>query len=263
MVGKILPRRSSSRRRPGSTPAKVSGAGRWIPAFAGMTILLGVSGCTVGPDYRRPAAAVPAVYKEEEGWRRAQPADAIDRGAWWSVFADPVLDGLMPQVEVSNQNLKAAEAQFRQAEAVVAQARAQLFPTAEIDALAQRSRTPGSGVIRNTFSVIGSASWVPDLWGRIGRTIESDVASAQASAGDLAAARLAAQGQLANAYMQLRVADALKRLLEASVKAFSESLRISQNQYNAGIVSASDVALARTQVESTRAQAISVGIQRA
>jgi len=230
--------------------------------------------CTVGPDYDRPAAPVPAAYKEaaaKEGWQVARPADSIDRGAWWSVYKDPVLDGLERQVDISNQNLKSAEAAFHQAEAIVAQARAGFFPTATINAQAQRSRTSGNlgrgpggpGSIQNFFSVSENASWVPDLWGRVARTVESNVASAQASAADVASARLAVQGQLASDYMQLRIADELKRLLDAAVKAYSESLRITQNQYEAGIVSASDVAQARTQLENTRAQAIATGILRA
>jgi NodT family efflux transporter outer membrane factor (OMF) lipoprotein len=252
-----------SRPRPGPIFATVSGASRWIPAFAGIAILLGSTACTVGPDYQRPAAPVPVAYKEEAGWKKARPADAIDRGPWWSVFRDPVLDGLERQIDISNQNLKSAEAAFRQAEAIVAEARAGFFPTAQINASAQRSRSPGSSVIANQFRATGSASWVPDLWGRVRRTVEGDVATAQASAGDLASARLAAQGTLASDYLQLRVADELKQLLETSAKAYAESLRISENQYQAGIVSASDVAQARTQVETTRAQAIAVGVVRA
>ena len=232
--------------------------------------------CTVGPDYQRPAAAVPASYKEashkETGWKVARPADAIDRGQWWSVFRDPVLDGLERQIDISNQNLAAAEAAFRQAEAIVAQARAGFFPTAQINAAAQRSRAGGaaisagrggSGSISNFFSIAGAASWIPDLWGQVRRIVEGDVASAQASAGNVAGARLAAQGQLAGNYLQLRVADELGRLLDAAAKAYGESLRISQNQYNAGIVSAADVAQARTQLQSTEAQAIAVGVVRA
>src|SRR5207302_8948368 len=127
------------------------------------------------------------------------------RGAWWAVFRDPVLDGLARQIDVSNQNLRSAEARFRQAEAIAAQARAGFFPTATLNAQAQRSRTSGgrvgttgvsggnTGRIGNLFSISTTASWAPDLWGRIARTVEGDVASAQASAGDLASARLAAQ----------------------------------------------------------------------
>src|SRR5690349_2908506 len=111
-------------------------AGRWLPAFAGV-MLLSLVGCTVGPNYQRPAAAIPVAYKET-GWRPARPADAIDRGQWWSVYRDPVLDGLERQIAISNQNIKAAEAAFRQAEAIVAQARAGYFPTAQLSALAER-----------------------------------------------------------------------------------------------------------------------------
>jgi len=174
-----------------------------------------------------------------------------------------MLDGLERQVDISNQNLKSAEATFRQAEAIVTEARAGFFPTAQINTSAQRSRAPGSGVISNQFRATESASWVPDLWGRVRRTVEGDVASAQASAGDVASVRLAVQGQLAGDYMQLRGADELKRLLEEAAKAYGESLRITENQYNAGIVSASDVAQARTQLATTRAQAIAVGVLRA
>ncbi len=253
-------------------------ADKWVPAFAGMTTLLMVAACTVGPDYQRPAAAVPAAYKEAgqkvADWQTAQPADASDRGAWWKVYRDPVLDGLAQQIEVSNQNLKASEAAFRQAEAIVAQARAGFFPTAQATASATRSRgggggggtaagRGGSGSISNFFSIAGSATWILDLWGKVSRTVESNVATAQADAGDVANVRLAAQGQLASDYMQLRVADELKRLLDAAVNAYGESLRITQNQYNAGIAAASDVAQARTQLESTRAQAIATGVVRA
>src|SRR5262249_6952047 len=228
---------------------------RWIPTFAGMTIMAFAGACTIGPNYQRPATPVPVAYKEaalKEGWQVAHPADIYERGTWWSVYDDPVLDGLERQIDISNQNLKAAEANFRQAEAIVAEARASFFPTATINAQAQRQRTSGgrvgstgvsggnTGNISNFFSVSTAASWVPDLWDKVGRTVESNVASAQASAANVASARLAAQGQLASDYIQLRIADELKRLLDAAVAAYTESLRIVQNQYNAGIVSASD-----------------------
>ncbi len=246
------------------------------PVWVNGVVLL-LSACTVGPDYQRPGAPVPAQYKEA-GWKIGEPLDGIDRGAWWSVYTDPVLDGLERQIDISNQNLAAAEAAFRQAEFIVAQARAQYFPTATIDASAQRSRgggTAGSGTtlvgggggiggrITNFFSTSTSASWTPDLWGRVRRTVESNVASAQASAGDLASARLAAQGALASDYLQLRVSDELKRLLDATAKAYAESLRITRNQFAAGIASEADVAQAETQLRSTESQAIAVGVTRA
>src|SRR5438132_3017103 len=235
-------------------------------------VALVVSACTVGPDYRRPAAPVPSQYKEA-GWKVGEPSDAIDRGAWWSVYKDPVLDDLEKQIDVSNQNLKAAEAAFQQAEWIVAQARATFFPTVDLNASAQRSRTGGgsssttgagrSGFTSSSFSTSASASWVPDLWGKIRRTVEGDVASAQASAGDLASARLAAQGTLASDYLQLRVADELKRLLDAAASYYAESLRITRNQYQSGTADQSAVSQAEAQLESTQAQAIAVGVTRA
>jgi NodT family efflux transporter outer membrane factor (OMF) lipoprotein len=225
-----------------------------------------LSSCTVGPDYQRPSAPVPANYKEA-GWKVGEPLDAIDRGAWWSVYKDPVLDGLENQIDISNQNLKAAEAAFQQAEWIVAQARASFFPTGTLNASAQRSRTGAGGgrggVILNTLSTSAAASWTPDLWGRIRRIVESDVANAQASAGDLATARLSAQGALASAYLQLRVADELKRLFDSTAKAYAESLRIARNQYAVGFADQSAVAQAETQLRNTEAQAIAVGVTRA
>jgi NodT family efflux transporter outer membrane factor (OMF) lipoprotein len=276
----------SSRRKPGPTGQsarhQMGGSrlspGRRLRGLTRLTVLLTLAGCTVGPDYDRPAAPVPAAYKEAAAkgeWQVARPSDAIDRGAWWSIYHDPVLDGLERQIDISNQNLKAAAAAFRQAEAITAQARAGFFPTASFSEQATRTRNSGgrvgstgvsggnTGSISNFFSLSTAASWVPDLWGKIERTVESDVASAQASAGDLASARLAAQGQLASDYMQLRVADELKRLFEASVKAFTESLRITRNQLAAGTADQSAVSQAEAQLENTRAQLIAVGVTRA
>jgi NodT family efflux transporter outer membrane factor (OMF) lipoprotein len=231
-----------------------------------------VSACTVGPDYQRPDAPVPAQYKEA-GWKVGEPLDAIDRGAWWSVYKDLLLDDLEKQIDISNQNLKAAEAAFQQAEWIVAQARAGFFPTVNLNASAQRSRTGGgsssstgvgrSGFTTSSFSTSTSASWVPDLWGKIRRTVEGDVASAQVSAGDLASARLSAQGTLASDYLQLRMSDELKRLFDSAANYYAESLRITRNQYQAGTTDQSAVSQAEAQLESTQAQAIAVGVTRA
>ncbi len=268
-------------------------------AQASLVALAAVTGCTVGPDYRRPAAPVPAAYKEfsykftygeakpQPGWQLGRPADAADRGEWWAIYHDPVLDRLERRIDISNQNLKAAAAAFREAEYIVAEARAGFFPTATVNASAQRSRSgsgsgvssaAGSGVvgvggngggragggnISNFFSGSVAASWAPDLWGSIRRTVEANVATAQASAADLAGARLSAQGALAADYLQLRVDDELKRLLDDSATAFAELLRISRNQYAAGIAAQSDVSQAAAQLQSTQAQAIAVGVNRA
>jgi NodT family efflux transporter outer membrane factor (OMF) lipoprotein len=220
-----------------------------------------VSACTVGPDYQRPAAPVPTQYKEA-GWKVGEPLDSADRGAWWSIYRDPLLDDLEKQVDISNQNLKAAEAAFQQAEWIVAQARAGFFPAATVNAAAQRSRSGTGaavagagigGIISDQFSTSASASWVPDLWGKIRRAVE----------GDLASARLSAQGALASDYLQLRMADELKRLLDSAAKYYAESLRIIRNQYQSGTTDQSAVSQAEAQLESTQAQAIAVGVTRA
>jgi NodT family efflux transporter outer membrane factor (OMF) lipoprotein len=245
-----------------------------LAALAGTVLLLG--GCVVGPDYQRPSAPVPAVFKEAKGWQRAVPADAMSRGAWWAIYQDPVLDGLEHQITISNQNLKAAEAAYREATAIVAEARAQWFPTLDLNASATRSRSPGTaggagargvggagGFISNAFALNAAAGWTPDLWGKIHRLVEANIASAQASAGDLASARLSAQGTLASDYMQLRVADELQRLLTAATVAYAQSLKITQNQYRAGTADQSAVSQAQAQLAGTQAQLIAVGNTRA
>lgn len=248
-------------------------------ARGGLATLLALAlwGCTVGPDYVRPAAPVPVAYKEAwkpgpltKGWELARPAETIDRGAWWSIYRDPVLDRLERQIDISNQNLKSAEAAFREAEATVTAARAQFFPGVNFDASASRSRTSanagrtsfGGGTIQNSFQTTVSASWVPDLWGSVRRLVESDVANAQASAATLANARLSAQGSLATAYVELRTADELSRLLGASVKAYTEALKITKNQYAGGTTDISAVEQAQAQLDATRAQLIAVGVTR-
>ena len=246
----------------------------WMGAVAAATAL---SACAVGPDYRRPLAPVPAQYKEAQpqpGWKLGQPNDAINRGAWWSIYNDPVLDGLERKIDISNQNVKAAAAALRQSEEIVAGARAGFFPTGTVTLSAQRSRAAGSGsgaagsgggngVILSSFSGDVAASWAPDFWGKIRRTVEADVASAQASAADLANARLSAEGTLAGDYLQLRIADELKRLFDKAAAAFAESLRITRNQFAAGTASLSDVSQAEAQLGSTQAQAIATGVARA
>src|SRR5579883_2820743 len=226
---------------------------------AALAAALAAAACTVGPNYHRPSAPVPARYKEA-GFVVAHPADALARGAWWRIYRDPVLDRLEQQVAVSNQNLKAAAA-FREAEALVAEARAGFFPTLSASAQGQRARS--AGVIANLFSQSVSASWVPDLWGRVRPTVEGQLAGAQASAVELVNARLSAQATLAGDYFELRIADALQRLLDRTIAAYAEALRITRNQYAAGIAAAADVAQAEAQLEAARAQRIAVGVSRA
>ncbi len=172
-----------------------------------------------------------------------------------------MLDGLMRQIDISNQNLIASEAAYRQALAITAQARSNLFPTISANAGGQQmgqGGTSGTGQL----NIGGTLSWEIDLWGQIRRNIESASASAQASGAQLAGVRLSAQAALATNYFELRIADDLQSLLNATVVAFARSLQITQNRYDAGTAAKTDVASAETQLESTRAQAIDVGVGR-
>ncbi len=234
-----------------------------------------LAACALGPDYQKPAAPVPEKYKEAEGWKPAEPKEAASDQPWWSVFGDPALDGLERQVNISNETLKSSEAAYRTAVAIVDEARAGYYPTLDLSGSGTRNgrgagtSTSSSGFsssrasVSNSFSAAAGAAWVPDLWGSIRRTVESDVANAQASAADLAAARLSAQGTLAADYVQLRIADEVKRLLDDTVDAYTRSLQIVQNRYNVGTAARTDIASAQAQLENTRAQAIAATIPRA
>lgn len=236
-----------------------------------------LSACTAGPDYERPAAPVPVAFKAAEGWKVAAPADAQPRGAWWSVYRDPVLDGLMQRVDVSNQSLRGAEAAFRQARAVARAADAARVPTLGVDASAERlkrgtgtstnstrARTGSSaGTAQSLYDVSAGISWEIDLWGRVRRSAENARDNAQATAADVESARLSLQAELAIAYFQLRAADAQQRNLRAAAAAYERSLEIARNRYAVGVGARADVLSAETQLETTRAQAIAVGVQRA
>lgn len=229
-------------------------------------LVLSAAACDVGPDYVRPSAPVPANYKEMAGWQPARPSDAIDRGAWWSVFNDPVLDGLERQIDVGNQNLRATEAAYREARALVAEARAGLYPTLSGSSNIQRQRTAGAsgaGLTTSSGSLGGQVSWEIDLWGKVRRQVESNVAAAQGSAADLASVRLSAQAELATDYFELRLQDSLQRLYDETVAAYERTLRIIRNQYAAGVAAQLDVVTAQTQVETTRATAVAIALQRA
>jgi len=250
------------------------------PLLAGVALIT-LAACTVGPDYEKPAAPVSAAYKEVDGWKPATPKQAASGEPWWSIFNDPVLDGLEHQIDISNQTLKANEAAYREAQAIVAEAQAGFFPTFDLTGSATRSGgggggggggsirgsnsslRGGGGFASNSYAVSAEASWAPDIWGSVRRTVESDVANAQASAADLAAARLSAQATLAADYFQLRIEDELAQLLSDEVDAFSRSLQITQNRYNAGTAAKTDVMSATAQLENTRAQQIATGVQRA
>jgi NodT family efflux transporter outer membrane factor (OMF) lipoprotein len=237
-----------------------------------------LAGCTVGPDYKRPDAAAPVAFKELAGWKISQPADTVDKGTWWSVYHDQELDRLERMVEVSNQNVKQFEAQYTSAVALVAEARAGLFPVValspgvtrngsggangQISSLSSGSSTGGSGRRGTQYSVSGTVNWDLDVWGRIRRQVESNAAAAQASAADLANAELSAQATLATDYFDLRAEDSLAQLLTDTVAAFRRALRITENQYHAGTSSSIDYVTALAQLQSTEAQLVAVGVQR-
>ena len=228
-----------------------------------------LSGCMMGPNYSRPSADAPQTYKEAAGWKVAQPQDNVPRGNWWSIFGDAKLDELEAQVDINNQNIKVAEANVRQAQALSQIARASLFPMVNADASATRSKpsTGGRAVnrpgIANTYNVALNASWEIDLWGEIRRNVESHEAGQQASVANLEVARLSAQALLAQDYWLLRVADAEIALLNDTVAAYEKSLQLTRNQYAVGVVGRSDVAQAETQLKSTQAQALDASVQRA
>lgn len=255
---------------------------------ASLAVMLVVSGCKVGPKYHPPAVQAPAAYKEVtpenekdvENWKTAQPSDdATLRGKWWEAFNEPELNALEDQVNVSNQSIASAEASFMAARAMVREARSQLFPTVTTDPSITRqkqsnnlkqfgSSTSGSTPVATTnraftdYSFPFDATWVPDLWGKVRNTINASAYGAQASAADLANTRLSIQAEVAVDYFQLRSQDSLKQLLDATVEAYQESLRLTKVLYETGIDNDESVAQAETQLETTQAQATNVGILR-
>ncbi|MGU3536346.1 efflux transporter outer membrane subunit [Methylobacterium sp. A54F] len=259
-----------------TVPDRARTAGPWPAGRLALALLLAtsLSGCLVGPDYARPSVETPLGFKQggaredsaaavagRKGWRIAQPNDAAERGDWWRVFKDPTLDRLIRLVDVDNQNLRQAVANYRAARALVEQARAALYPTVIGAPSITRLRT--AGVERTSISLQGQASWELDLFGGIRRNIESEVALAQADAAQIALVRLATQAEVATAYQQLRYTDSLQRLLNETVEIFRRTQAITENQYNAGTAARSDVITAQTQVQTAQAQAIAAGLQRA
>lgn len=226
-------------------------------------LLMALAGCASGPDYVRPDVAAPAAFKEMQGWKPAEPADLIMNGKWWDMFDDVQLNRLVEQIDISNQNLAAAEADFRKAMALVRSARAAAYPTLTLDVSKVRSTTAGNAPLKDTITASLDAGWEIDVWGRVRRGVESDEADAQATAADLAAARLSAQAQLAQNYLQLRVTDARQQLLDDTVSAYQRSYQMTQNQYAVGVAARSDVIQAQAQLKSAQAQALDNGVQRA
>jgi NodT family efflux transporter outer membrane factor (OMF) lipoprotein len=243
----------------------------WLEVLLAIA-LLQFSGCAVGPKYHAPAVQAPPAYKEVGNWKPAQPNDQHLGGAWWTIFQDPQLDALELQVNVSNQNLKAAEAQFRQARAVLRYYRADYYPTVTVAPSATRTRVsahrppPNSifnGITYNDFVLPFDVSYQADVWGRVRKNVESYREQAQASAADLATVNLSMHADLAIDYFQARSLDAQEQLLTSTVKQYEQALELNQNRFEGGIASEVEVEQAKTQLQTTRAAAIDVGVLRA
>jgi NodT family efflux transporter outer membrane factor (OMF) lipoprotein len=255
--------------------AKRYQAARWSLLVC---LALLATACLVGPNYKTPSTDVPAAFKEQPppgvkpgDWKPAQPQDAAHRGKWWEIFGDASLNALEEQVSVSNQTLAQAEAQFRGARAAVREARAGLFPTVTAGAsvtnsrasagTAGASRTGGSGTA-TVYQVPVDVSYEADVWGRVRRLIEANVATAQASAADVETMRLSLQAELAADWFQLHGLDQQRQLLDSAIAGYEKTLQINVNRHNQGVASGADVAQAETQLETTRAQAIDLGVER-
>ncbi|NBB53761.1 efflux transporter outer membrane subunit [Pantoea vagans] len=235
------------------------------PLIPFVVMLLG--GCSVGPDYQRPAMAMPVHYKEARGWQQATPLDAQSKGEWWAVYHDATLSGLLNQVSISNQNVANYAAQYRQAQALASASRAALFPSLGYDSSVTRSGSHATGSsVRTTSSSHQaelSASWEPDLWGKLRRTLEENRASASASAAELANITLSAQSELAQDYFQLRIMDQKIARYQQSVDAYQRYLNVINSQYQAGTASRATLAQAQLQLESASASAQDYQWQRA
>lgn len=269
---------------------------------AGAAMLLALSACAVGPDYQRPPLDVGDSYKEarnamaaggygaremklteeglanqNEGWVLAQPADAVLRSNWWEMFHDPVLNRLVESLQQSNYDIAQAEAQYRQAQALVQSSRSAFFPTVGTSASFTRSGTGRGGSASDTsglgafggdnpsnqYGLSGDVSWEPDLWGRVRRSVESSRAGVEASAADVGATRLSLQSILVQTYFRLRIMDAEKRLLQQTVDAYQRSVTMNQNRYAVGVAAQADIEASRAQLENARTQLLALDWQRA
>jgi NodT family efflux transporter outer membrane factor (OMF) lipoprotein len=246
-----------------------------------LALALLLSGCTVGPNYHRPTAPAAPAFKESAvvpppdlpggGWKQVSPNDSTIRANWWEIYQDPQLDKLEQQVAVSNQTLKASYEQYMQARAAIQFYRSQYYPTVQVGPSATRERqsqnrplyVPGSKSTYNDLFLQGQVSWEPDLWGNIRRAVESQRSTTQATAADLANVDLSLRSELALDYFELRGLDTQQRLLDNTVEQYQQYLDLTKTRFTGGVATDSDVALAQTQLDQTRAQAIDVGVARA
>jgi NodT family efflux transporter outer membrane factor (OMF) lipoprotein len=245
-----------------------------------LLLLLAASACSVGPRYANPPVAAPPAYrenppdqfKEAEGWKTAHPADAFDKGEWWRIFQDPELNQLESRISVSNETLKAAEARFRESRALVRAARSRLFPNVGAAPAVTGNKLSSNRAISASTSTHDAypdlmlpvdVSYEIDMWGRVRRSIAATRAEAQATAADLETLRLSLHAELALDYFELRSLDAEKRLLEDTLDSYQKAVDLTRNRFDGGLASGAELAQARTQFETTRAQYIELGVQRA
>jgi NodT family efflux transporter outer membrane factor (OMF) lipoprotein len=256
------PRENISAENAGRTP--------WLKFLLGLVVV--VFGCAVGPNYRTPTVETPTAYKEAADWKPAQPNDQNLGGDWWTIFKDPQLDKLELQVNVSNQNLIAAEAQYQQSRAVLRYYRADYYPTVTAGLSGTRERVSSrrppptsifDGITYNDFVLPVDISYQADVWGRVRRTVESYREQAQASAADLATVNLSLHADLAVDYFQARSLDAEEQLLTSTVKEYEDALELTESRFQGGLSSEVEVQQAKTQLDTTRALAIDVDVLRA
>jgi NodT family efflux transporter outer membrane factor (OMF) lipoprotein len=234
------------------------------------TTILSLAACAVGPKYKAPAVPAPPAYKEVGDWKTAQPSDQNLGGNWWEIFQDPQLNALEQQIDVSNQNLKAAVAQYQQARASLRYARADYYPTVTTNPSAARQRysanrplSLGNGKTFNDFVVPIDLSYQVNAWGRVSKNVESYREQAQASAADLAVINLTMHADLAIDYFAARTLDAEEKLLQNTVVQYQQALQLNEDRYQGGLASEVEVEQARTILETTRAQLVDVGVARA
>lgn len=244
------------------------------------------SACKLGPDYKRPYAPIPCQYKEmPKGWKRAEPQDCCDKGPWWEVFNDPNLNALEAKLNISNETINAAVAQYFQSQALVEEARSALFPLITGSISAQRqgiastgnvtqsgsASSPGNvntggsinGNVFNTYFTSLNASWTLDIWGSVRRMVEANVAASQASAAQVMAIRLSSQATLAEDYFNLRTLDVDQRILDNTVIADANTLRLTKKMFKAGTASLANIVQAQAALETAKAAAMDNGIARA
>lgn len=239
-------------------------------SFLAIIALAGMIGCAVGPKYKTPTVPTPPAYKEMGNWKTAQPSEQNLGGNWWEIFQDPQLNALEQQINVSNQNLKAAVSQYQEARAALRYVRADYYPTITADPSATRERyssnrplAVGRGLTFNDFVVPINLSYQVNAWGRVSKNVEAYRDQAQASAADLAVANLTLHADLAVDYFAARSLDAEEKLLRDTVSQYQQALQLNEDRYQGGLASDVDVEQARTILETTRAQLIDVGVARA